>query len=69
MNRMIVDYGKTGISVRYFIGAMIGIVGIFMVLFLIARTTSLTLAGIPFCVLILSVAMHHGLPGPEEGRT
>lgn len=56
-NRIIVDYGKTGISVRYFIGAIIGIVGIMMVLFLIARTTSLTLAGIPFCVLILSVAV------------
>jgi hypothetical protein len=54
---MTVDYGKTGISVRYFIGAIIGIVGIFMILFLIARTTSLTLAGIPFCFLILSVAV------------
>lgn len=56
-DKMIVDYGKTGISVRYFIGAIIGIVGIFMVLFLIARTASLSLAGIPFCVLILSVAI------------
>jgi hypothetical protein len=54
---ILVDYGKTGISVRYFIGAVIAIVGIFMVLFLVARTTSFSLAGIPFCVLILSIAI------------
>lgn len=52
---VIVDYGKTGISVRYFFGAVIGIIGIIMVLFLIARAGSLPLAGIPFFCLILLV--------------
>lgn len=54
-NGVIADYGKTGISVRYFFGAVIGIVGIIMVLFLIARAGSLPLAGVPFFGLILLV--------------
>lgn len=56
-NGLLVDYGKTGISVRYFFGAVIGIIGIIIVLFLIARAGSLPLAGIPFFGLILLVVI------------
>lgn len=56
-DEVIVDYGKTGISLPYFIGAMIAIIGIIAFLLLLVRLAFLPLAGILFCGLILSVVI------------
>jgi hypothetical protein len=54
---IIVDYGKTGMSLPFFIGAVIGTIGITAFLLLIVRVAIFSLAGILFCGLILLVAI------------
>jgi hypothetical protein len=54
---VIVDYGSTGISLPFFIGSVMGIIGITVFLRLIVQVGFLPLAGILFCGLILSVVI------------
>jgi len=56
-DEVIVDYGSTGISLPFFIGSVMGIIGITVFLRLIVQTGFLPLAGILFCGLILSVVI------------
>jgi hypothetical protein len=54
---IIVDYGKTGISLKFFIGAIIGIIVFTAFLTLVIRVAVFPMAGLPFCGLILSVVI------------
>jgi hypothetical protein len=54
---IIVDYRKTGISWPFFIGSVIGIIGIAAFLLIIVQIAFFTLAGTLFCGLIALVAI------------
>ncbi|MDO9325402.1 MAG: hypothetical protein Q7T80_10650 [Methanoregula sp.] len=54
---MIIDNGKTGISLSFFIGSVTGIIGLIVFLRLIVQTGFFPLAGILFCGLILTVVI------------
>lgn len=56
-DKVIVDYGKTGISLPFFIGSVTGIIGLTVFLRLIAQTGFFPLAGILFCGLILAAVI------------
>jgi hypothetical protein len=56
-DEVIVDYGATGVSLKFFLGALIGILGIAAFLLLIPRVAVFPLAGIFFCGLILLVTI------------
>jgi hypothetical protein len=57
-DELIVDYGATGISLPFFIGAVFaGVIGIVAVLTIILVVSPFRVAGILWCGLILSVAI------------